>query len=98
MSLERLHTAHRLTEEMLRLAGAGEWEGVPALEDERRACLSELDWAATGEQERDTALDLLRRIQTMNRELLALSEAERARVRENLLNLKRGDKARQAYR
>ncbi len=98
MSLERLREAHRLTETMLQLARDGEWESLGELEQQRRDQLDRLELGGAGDAAETAALGLLQDIQTMNRELLTLSEAERARVRQALLQLRKGDQARRAYR
>lgn len=98
MSLAPLQEAQRLTEAMLNLAKEGEWDGVPELEKARQRCLAGLQLAGMDEATEQAAIDLLRAIQAMNRELVDLSEQERSRVREALLSLRKGDRARRAYR
>ncbi len=98
VSIQRLIEAHRLTEEMLCFAREGEWEPVAGLEQARQQQLERLELSAIDDVGESQAFDLLHKIQNMNRELLALSQAERARVREALLQLRKGGRARQAYR
>ncbi len=98
MTLERLRAAARLTEDMLQAAERGEWEALAQLERQRQAQLEHLELGGQGDVAEGAALELLQRIQSMNRELLALSQAERNRVKEALLAMRRGGKARQAYR
>jgi len=96
--LASLQEARRLTETMLRLAKEGEWDDVPSLEKARQDCLAGLQLAGMDEATEQAAIDLLRAIQAMNRELVDLSQQERSRVREALLSLRKGDRARRAYR
>ncbi len=98
MPLTSLQEAQRLTEAMLRLAKEGKWDDVPELEKARQSCLAGLQLADLDETAEQAAIDLLRAIQAMNRELVDLSEQERSRVREALLSLRKGDRARRAYR
>jgi len=97
-TVESLRRARALTAEMLDLAQEGDWESLPALEDERRH-LIEKALAVPGSHT-DTAQvrELVNRIIADSEAVIARVATQRDDLRQELSRLGRGRKATTAYR
>ncbi|WPL18572.1 Flagellar protein FliT [Thiorhodovibrio winogradskyi] len=92
-TLERVMT---LTRDLLERAQAGDWEDFPERQARRDAALHALldpEPRLPAERLREPLAEL----QAMDRQLIALTESQRDRLQQELLQLMRGRKSARAY-
>ena len=95
--LDNLRRARGLTAEMLDLAKEGDWDSLPALEDERRHLIDRALTPPIPDGVSDQMTMLLRQILTESQAVVARVAAQRDDLREELGRLGRGRKAMSAY-
>lgn len=96
-TLPVLRRAHALTGEMLELALAGDWDSLPALEDERRHLVERALASPALASEVAQMRELLGRILADSQIVLDRVAAQRDDLRQELGRLGRGRKALHAY-
>jgi hypothetical protein len=87
-----------LTQDMLVSAEAGEWAQLMALEAKRRPMLTALFEPVAGVRDIQAVRDIAETVLTVDRRILALSEAGRDQTAADLARLDQGRRAIQAYR
>ena len=95
--LDNLRRARGLTAEMLDLAKEGDWDSLPALEDERRHLIDRALTLPIPDGVSDQLTTILRQILTESQAVAARVAAQRDDLREELGRLGRGRKAMSAY-
>lgn len=95
--LHDLEAILSLTEFMLGKARAGEWDDVPALERERRACLEAVLAEPVTPEQAGAFRSRLERILELDGELTALAVALRDESAAQLQQIRQGERARAAY-
>lgn len=96
-SLTHLSVALALTQKMRDAAGRDDWPEIADLDSERQPRLRAAFDHPIPASEADAAAELVRRIQVVNQEIIALGERGRAKVSEALGQLSAGRRARSAY-
>jgi hypothetical protein len=85
------------TREMREAAGSGDWDRVVLLEAERREEIACFFKAGVADYERVHVRQGIQQILESDRELLALSQQQKARRSADILQLRRGATGRNAY-
>jgi len=85
------------TREMREAAEAGDWDRVVLLEAERREEIARFFKAGVADYERVHVRQGIQQILESDRELLALSQRQKARRSADILQLRRGASGRSAY-
>jgi len=96
-SLAHLNVALELTQKMRDAAGREDWEGLSELETQRQPRLHAAFAVPVQAAAAAARADLIRQINAVNQEVIALGERGRAKVSEALGQLAVGRRARSAY-
>lgn len=94
---ETLTKVFSLSENMVEASKSEQWEVLADLQHEREQLLSRIDFAPSSPAKVDALLSKLRQLLSLNKEMVAIVEAERQRCRTELKALRNGRYAANCY-